>query len=52
MGVLSGVWPHTQVYTWGAGENGRLGLGDEQDKTSPKHVTELAKERVKEIFAG
>jgi len=23
------------VYTWGAGENGRLGLGDELDKTSP-----------------
>ena len=23
------------MYTWGAGENGRLGLGDELDKTSP-----------------
>lgn len=41
-----------QVYTWGAGENGRLGLGDEQDKTSPKHVIELSRHRVKEIFAG
>lgn len=24
-----------QVYTWGAGENGRLGLGDELDKMRP-----------------
>lgn len=41
-----------QVFTWGAGENGRLGLGDEQDKTSPKHVSALQRERVKEVFAG
>lgn len=42
------------VYTWGAGENGRLGLGDEQDKTTPGHVAELGGPRraVKEIFAG
>jgi alpha-tubulin suppressor-like RCC1 family protein len=42
------------VYTWGAGENGRLGLGDEQDKTIPGHVTELGGplRAVKEIFAG
>lgn len=42
------------VYTWGAGENGRLGLGDEQDKTTPGHVEELGGPRraVKEIFAG
>lgn len=42
----------SQIYTWGAGENGRLGLGDESDKVSPKHVSALARERVKEVFAG
>lgn len=40
-----------QVYTWGAGENGRLGLGDERDKFSPCLV-EMGRERVKQIFAG
>lgn len=48
--VLSILW--SQIYTWGAGENGRLGLGDESDKVSPKHVSALARERVKEVFAG
>ncbi|EWM20781.1 regulator of chromosome condensation -like protein [Nannochloropsis gaditana] len=41
-----------QVYTWGAGENGRLGLGDELDKMRPGHVKDLARYPVKEIFAG
>ncbi|CAM9960393.1 unnamed protein product, partial [Heterosigma akashiwo] len=30
------------LYTWGAGENGRLGLGDPEDRLSPARVAALA----------
>ena len=41
-----------QLYTWGAGENGRLGLGDVEDRHSPSFVEELAHTPVQEVFAG
>ena len=28
------------VYTWGCGEFGRLGLGDEEDHTTPQKVSQ------------
>ncbi len=40
-----------ELYMWGAGENGRLGLGDTQDRHIPSKVTVLGK-RVKQVFAG
>ncbi len=39
------------LYMWGAGENGRLGLGDTQDRHVPTKVRALAG-RVKQVFAG
>ncbi len=39
------------LYMWGAGENGRLGLGDTQDRHVPSKVMALG-EKVKQVFAG
>ena len=33
--------PHPQVFAWGAGEYGKLGLGDEEKHTSPVLIEEL-----------
>ena len=41
-----------QLYTWGAGENGRLGLGDVEDRHSPSFVEELAHTPVQMGLAG
>jgi len=38
------------LYTWGAGENGRLGVGDDQDRYLPTLVKIV--QRVKEVYAG
>ena len=35
------------LYTWGAGENGRLGLGDELDRMLPCQVDSLMDHKVK-----
>ena len=40
------------LYTWGAGENGRLGLGDVEDRHVPCHVEALEYTPIKEVFAG
>ena len=40
------------LYTWGAGENGRLGLGDVDDRHSPSFVEDLAHTAVQQVFAG
>lgn len=40
------------LYTWGAGENGRLGLGDVEDRHVPTRVEELTHVPVKQVFAG
>jgi len=40
------------LYTWGAGENGRLGLGDVEDRLIPCKVVSLEHTPVKEVFAG
>ena len=41
-----------ELYTWGAGENGRLGLGDVEDRHVPCHVEALEYTPIKEVFAG
>ncbi|CAM9609193.1 unnamed protein product, partial [Hapterophycus canaliculatus] len=40
-----------ELYTWGAGENGRLGLGDVEDRHTPCRVEGLHS-KVKEVYAG
>ena len=40
------------VYCWGAGENGRLGLGDNEDKLNPTKNVYLIDYKVVEICAG
>jgi alpha-tubulin suppressor-like RCC1 family protein len=40
------------LYTWGAGENGRLGLGDVEDRDSPVRVEGLKDKPVAQVFAG
>lgn len=41
-----------KVYTWGAGENGRLGLGDTADRFSPVLVTALQHIIIDFVAAG
>ncbi len=40
------------LYTWGAGENGRLGVGGTENQVYPQRVTALAGHRVTQVFAG
>eukprot|EP00898_Chlorokybus_atmophyticus_P008654 jgi/Chlat1/8790/Chrsp90S08135 len=40
------------VFTWGCGTNGRLGLGDVKNRTTPDHVTALRNRRVIQISCG
>ena len=40
------------VYTWGTGDCGRLGLGDEKDRFSPTFVEALMDENIACIQAG
>ncbi|XP_009361965.2 PH, RCC1 and FYVE domains-containing protein 1-like isoform X4 [Pyrus x bretschneideri] len=42
----------TEVYTWGKGANGRLGLRDTEDKFSPTLVEALKDKQVKSIVCG
>ncbi|KAF3636820.1 hypothetical protein FXO38_23989 [Capsicum annuum] len=42
----------TEVYTWGKGENGRLGHGNTDDKNSPTLVEALKDKQVKSIACG
>ena len=41
-----------QVYSWGLGDSGRLGHGDEQDCTTPKLIKHLQSIKVCGIAAG
>ena len=41
-----------ELYTWGAGENGRLGNGSTEDVYRPKIVPRLSKVYVTGVFAG
>ncbi|KAH6755947.1 hypothetical protein C2S53_007073 [Perilla frutescens var. hirtella] len=40
------------VYTWGRGENGQLGLGDTKDRNSPNLVDSLKGTKVEKITCG
>lgn len=40
------------LYTWGAGENGRLGLGDALDRLQPCKVEALMDHRISGVYAG
>jgi len=40
------------LYTWGAGENGRLGLGDVVDRMTPCKVETLMDYRIAGVYAG
>jgi alpha-tubulin suppressor-like RCC1 family protein len=46
------VTQHGHLYTWGAGENGRLGLGDAVDRIVPHLVEALQDVRVVGVYAG
>ena len=37
------------LYTWGAGENGRLGLGDVEDRHVPSHVEDLSLTPIQQV---
>ncbi|XP_023931133.1 serine/threonine-protein kinase Nek9 [Lingula anatina] len=41
-----------EVYTWGCGEYGRLGLGSEDDHNLPQKVTTRGKHSVRSVLAG
>jgi len=41
-----------KVFSWGGGEYGRLGLGDEEDRTEPCEVTALAGEVINRVACG
>lgn len=40
------------VYTWGKGENGQLGLGDVEDRNTPTSVESLKERHVESIACG
>lgn len=42
----------TQVYAWGSGHNGRLGLGLQQDMSVPEMVSELDGADILDIACG
>ncbi|KAL5722719.1 hypothetical protein ACHQM5_006205 [Ranunculus cassubicifolius] len=42
----------TEVYTWGKGANGRLGLGDNDDRNTPTLVEALKDKQVKSVVCG
>lgn len=41
-----------QIFTWGCGEYGRLGHGDEDDRIEPQEITFNFKYKFKDVFAG
>ncbi len=57
--AISATWVHSlvlseagEVYSFGAGGNGRLGLGDEDNRNTPTKIEALAGVEVKAIAAG
>lgn len=40
------------VYAWGSGEDGQLGLNDEQSKEEPTKITALANKFISKIYCG
>ncbi|RZC86728.1 hypothetical protein C5167_030082 [Papaver somniferum] len=41
-----------EVFTWGKGANGRLGLGDTEDRNSPSPVEALRERQVESVICG
>ena len=41
-----------QIFTWGCGEHGRLGLGDEYERHEPTELSFKIKYKFKNVFAG
>ncbi|XP_026432330.1 PH, RCC1 and FYVE domains-containing protein 1-like [Papaver somniferum] len=41
-----------EVFTWGKGANGRLGLGDTEDRNSPTPVEALRQRQVESVICG
>ena len=46
------VTDHGQLYAWGAGTNGKLGHGDENDRSIPTLVTSMSNVYVVQAEAG
>lgn len=49
---VSALTSRSELYTWGKGENGRLGHGDIEDRKSPTLVEALKERHVKNISCG
>lgn len=47
-----GITDGGEVYTWGSGEDGRLGHGDMRDRSVPRKVMSLLRERVIQASCG
>lgn len=47
-----GITEVGELYTWGSGEDGRLGHGDMRDRTVPRKVMSLLRERVVHASCG
>jgi len=41
-----------QLFTWGCGKQGRLGVGSEEDLLHPTEITMLSNLRVIQVSAG
>jgi len=55
MGIIVCVFPHIEtgrVYTWGEGKFGRLGHGDEQNKSVPTLISSLASVKIAQVACG
>jgi alpha-tubulin suppressor-like RCC1 family protein len=46
------VTAHGQLYCWGSGDRGRLGIGSEVDAWAPQQVADLAGKRVVQVACG
>ena len=42
----------TEVWTWGCGSHGQLGLGDRLDSLQPVKVKQLSDKRVTKVTSG
>eukprot|EP01006_Ploeotia_vitrea_P060894 TRINITY_DN76817_c0_g1_i1.p1 TRINITY_DN76817_c0_g1~~TRINITY_DN76817_c0_g1_i1.p1 ORF type:complete len:459 (-),score=34.15 TRINITY_DN76817_c0_g1_i1:83-1459(-) len=50
--TLQFVRPDTSVWSWGRGDAGQLGMGDDMDRITPREVPALAGKQVVKISAG
>ena len=46
------VTAHGQLYCWGSGDRGRLGIGSEVDSWAPQQVADLAGKRMVQVACG